>query len=199
GLAGMRIGAILAPSEGPRYDHGPYGIVMQSLRKMDTNVLGVNVLAQRAALAALRTKKEWLPEVRRACARNQEIIRAAVKKVDGSSLPVYPSKANMFVIDLSEAGVDPERAEERLLLDHLVHTGAGSYLSRKHGAEFLRVSFTVSAADCQRFAQPFPIVRTAGAAVAGALVFVEKEIGYAQRAAKRPKSEKRGEKEVTHK
>src|SRR5207249_9177142 len=97
GLAGMRIGAILAPSEGPRYEHGPYGIVMQSLRKMDTNVLGVNVLAQRAAIAALRTKKEWLPEVRRACARNQEIIRAAVKKVDGSSLPVYPSKANMFV------------------------------------------------------------------------------------------------------
>ena len=158
GLAGMRIGAILAPSEGPRYAHGPVGIVMQSLRKMDTNVLGVNVLAQRAALAALRTKKEWLPEVRRACARNQEIIRAAVKKVDGSSLPVYPSKANMFVIDLSEAGVDPERAEERLLLDHLVHTRAGSYLSKKHGAEFLRVSFTVSEADCQRFAQAFPIV-----------------------------------------
>ncbi|TLZ95455.1 MAG: hypothetical protein E6J95_02285 [Methanobacteriota archaeon] len=48
-----------------------------------------------------------------------------------------------------------------------------------------------------KFADAF--VRTAGAAVAGALVFVEKEIGYAQRAAKRPKSEKRGEKEVTHK
>src|SRR5439155_146084 len=145
GLAGMRIGAILAPSEGPRYEHGPYG-------------LGVNVLAQRAALAALRTKKEWLPEVRRACARNQEMIRAAVKKVDGSSLPVYPSKANMFVIDLSEAGVDPERAEERLLLDHLVHTRAGSYLSKKLGAEFLRVSFTVSEAYCQRFTQAFTIV-----------------------------------------
>src|SRR5438034_7407507 len=45
GLAGMRIGAILAPSEGPRSEHGPHGIVMQGLRKMDTNVLGVNVLA----------------------------------------------------------------------------------------------------------------------------------------------------------
>jgi len=48
-----------------------------------------------------------------------------------------------------------------------------------------------------KFADAF--VRTAGAAVAGALVFVEKEIGYAQRAARRPKSEKRGGKEVTHK
>src|SRR5207244_11928536 len=40
GLAGMRIGAILGPAA-----------AIQSLRKYDTNVLGVNVLAQRAALA----------------------------------------------------------------------------------------------------------------------------------------------------
>ena len=158
GLAGMRIGALLAPSEGPRYEHGPYGTVMKSLRKMDTNVLGVNVLAQRAALAALRTKKEWLPEVRRTCERNQATIRRAVDKVDGASLPVYPSKANMFVIDLSETGVNPEEAEERLLFDHLVHTRAGSYLSRKHGGKFLRVSFTVPESDAKRFAEAFPAV-----------------------------------------
>jgi aspartate aminotransferase len=158
GLAGMRIGAILAPSEGPRYEHGPYGTVMKILRKMDTNVLGVNVLAQRAALAALRTKKEWLPEVRRTCERNQATIRRAVEKVDGASLPVYPSKANMFVIDLSRTGADPEAVEERLLFDHLVHTRAGSYLSRRHGKEFVRVSFTVSESDGRRFAEAFPPV-----------------------------------------
>jgi len=158
GLAGMRIGALLAPSAGPRDEHGPYGTVMKSLRKMDTNVLGVNVLAQRAALAALRTKKEWLPEVRRTCERNQATIRRAVEKVDGASLPVYPSKANMFVIDLSETGVNPEEAEERLLFDHLVHTRAGSYLSRKHGGKFLRVSFTVPESDAKRFAEAFPAV-----------------------------------------
>jgi len=161
GLAGMRIGALLAPSAGPRDEHGPYGTVMKSLRKMDTNVLGVNVLAQRAALAALRTKKEWLPEVRRTCERNQATIRRAVEKVDGASLPVYPSKANMFVIDLSETGVNPEEAEERLLFDHLVHTRAGSYLSRKHGGKFLRVSFTVPESDAKRFAEAFPAVMEA--------------------------------------
>lgn len=158
GLAGMRIGALLAPSGGPRNYHGPYGTVMTILRKMDTNVLGVNVLAQRAALAALQTKKEWLPEVRRICERNQATIRGAVEKVDGAFLPVYPSKANMFVIDISGTGVDPERVEERLLFDHLVHTRAGSYLSRKHGREFLRVSFTVPESDCRRFAEAFPAV-----------------------------------------
>ena len=159
GLAGLRIGALLAPPGGPRHaTRERHGTVMSALRQMDTNVLGVNVLAQRAALAALRTKKEWLPEVRRICERNQATIRRAVEKVDGASLPVYPSKANMFVIDLSQTGVDPEAVEERLLFDHLVHTRAGSYLSRKHGSKFLRVSFSVPEADCKRFAEAFPAV-----------------------------------------
>jgi aspartate/methionine/tyrosine aminotransferase len=147
GLAGMRIGAVLGRPE-----------AINALRRYDTNVLGVNVLAQRAALAALQTKKEWLPEVRRICERNQETIRRTVAKVDGASLPVYPSKANMFVIDLAPTGVNPETVEERLLFDHLVHTRAGSYLSKKHGSKFLRVSFTVSEADCGRFARAFPVV-----------------------------------------
>jgi aspartate aminotransferase len=147
GLAGLRIGAIIGPPD-----------AIRSLRRYDTNVLGVNVLAQRAALAALRSKKEWLPEVRRTCRKNQETIRHTVATVDGASLPVFPSKANMFVIDLEPTGVNPEVVEERLLFDHLVHTRAGSYLSKKHGGKFLRVSFTVSEADCKRFAEAFPIV-----------------------------------------
>src|SRR5207302_9994724 len=65
GLAGMRIGALVAP---------PGGTAMKALRRFDTNVLGVNVLAQRAAFAALQTKKEWLPEVRKTCERNQAAI-----------------------------------------------------------------------------------------------------------------------------
>src|SRR5207249_3845578 len=53
GLAGLRIGAIIGPPD-----------AIMALRRFDTNVLGVSVLAQRAALAALRSKKEWLPGVR---------------------------------------------------------------------------------------------------------------------------------------
>src|SRR2546426_435525 len=147
GLAGLRIGAIIGPAD-----------AIGTLRRFDTNVLGVNVLAQRAALAALRSKKEWLPEIRRICRKNQETIRHTVAKVDGASLPVFPSKANMFVIDLAPTGINPEVVEERLLFDHLVHTRAGSYLSKKHGDRFLRVSFTVSEDDCRRFADSFPIV-----------------------------------------
>jgi len=147
GLAGMRVGAILGPPE-----------AIRSMQRFDTNVLGVNVVAQRAALASLETKKEWLADVRRTCERNQATIRRTVGKIEGASLPVYPSKANMFVIDLAPTGVNPEEVERRLLFDHLVHTRAGSYLSRKHGGKFLRVSFTVPEADCKRFADAFPPV-----------------------------------------
>src|SRR2546426_324198 len=123
-----------------------------------SQIKGLADIAQRAALAALQSKKEWLPGIRRICAKNQETIRHTVAKVDGASLPVFPSKANMFVIDLAPTGVKPEVVEERLLFDHLVHTRAGSYLSKKHGDRFLRVSFTVSEDDCRRFADSFPIV-----------------------------------------
>src|SRR5438093_12995458 len=87
------------------------------------------------------------------------MIRGAVGKVDGTSLPVYPSKANTFVIDLDSTGVNPEVVEERLLFDHLVHTRAGTYLSKKHGQKFLRLSYTVSEADCKRFAASSRAVR----------------------------------------
>jgi len=48
-----------------------------------------------------------------------------------------------------------------------------------------------------KFADAF--VRTAGATVAGALVFVEREIEFAQNAAKKRKGGKPPEKGVTHK
>src|SRR2546428_5839790 len=55
GLAGLRIGAIIGPPD-----------AIKALRRFDTSVLAVNVLAQRAGLAALRSKREWLPRPRRA-------------------------------------------------------------------------------------------------------------------------------------
>src|SRR5207247_8627011 len=96
GSAGLRIGAIIGPPD-----------AIKSLRRFDTNVLGVNVLAQRAGLAALRSKNAWLPGVRRICGKNQETIRHAVAKVDGASLTVYPAEPDMFVTDLASAGVTP--------------------------------------------------------------------------------------------
>src|SRR2546425_2233613 len=129
GLAGLRIGAIIGPAD-----------AIQTLRRFDTNVLGVNVLAQRAALAALSSKKREHPGIRRICGKNQEMIRGVVGKVDGTSLPVYPSKANMFVIDLASTGVNPEVVYYHDPVAPEIYTRAGSYLSKKHGGKFLAVS-----------------------------------------------------------
>jgi len=147
GLAGMRVGALLAMPD-----------AMKEIKRYDTNVLGTNVLAQRAALAGLQCKGTWLPMVRKIVARNQEIIRDTVKRVKGCSLPVYPSKANMFVIDIAPTGVNPDEVEDRLLRDHMIHVRAGGYLSKRFGPRFVRVSFTIPTEQCEKFATAFPKV-----------------------------------------
>jgi aspartate aminotransferase len=150
GMAGMRIGAVLAPPD-----------VMKAITRYDTNVLGVNVLAQRAALAALETKKRWLPKLREICRKNQDIIKQTVSKVRGACLPVFPSLANMFCIDIKETGVNPERIEAMMLQDFYVHTRAGQYLSKRFGSRFVRVSFSIPTEQCRKFATAFPKVMKA--------------------------------------
>ena len=49
GMAGMRIGGLMAPKE-----------IMDRIEPYNTNVLSANVIAQRAALTSLQTKKEWI-------------------------------------------------------------------------------------------------------------------------------------------
>lgn len=142
GLAGMRIGALLAP---PR--------VMKELIKFNTNVLSVNVLAQRAALASLESKEKWLGNVLRICRNNQKKIKSAVEKIDGAFLPVYPSYTNMFVIDTGELGIDPDKFEEKMLYDHGVFVRSGNYVSKKYGPKFVRISFSVPEDQCDRFVE----------------------------------------------
>ncbi|MCJ2520519.1 MAG: pyridoxal phosphate-dependent aminotransferase [Candidatus Thermoplasmatota archaeon] len=144
GLAGMRIGALIGTPQ-----------LVERVRHFDTNILGVNVLAQRAALASLRGKDDWLPRLREICGRNQAVIRGAVERVDGAFLPVYPSKGNMFIIDVQDTGVDPGTLEERMLLEHRVHVRAGYYLSERFGQNFIRVSFSVPPEQCDRFPRAF--------------------------------------------
>ncbi len=144
GLAGLRVGALAGPHD-----------IVDRVRSYDTNVLGVNVIAQRGALAALRTKEAWLPKLRSICSRNQEVISGAVGDVEGTILPVYPSKANMFIVDLQGAGVDSTALEKRMLLEHNVHVRAGTYLSPRFGRNFIRVSFSVLPEDCDQFPPAF--------------------------------------------
>ncbi|MGI0129515.1 MAG: pyridoxal phosphate-dependent aminotransferase [Thermoplasmata archaeon] len=145
GMAGLRIGGFLGPSE-----------LVKTVARYNTNDLGVNVLAQVAAVAALRSKPHWIDSVRRQTRENGARIRSVVDGLPGATLPVYPSQANMMVIDLAELGVRPEALQEELLAKHGVFVRAGNYLSPTHGARFVRVSFSNPPSDIDRFVRAFP-------------------------------------------
>jgi aspartate aminotransferase len=147
GLAGLRVGALVAPQK-----------LMDVAAPYNTNDLSINILAQYAALAALRTKKNWIKGVVEQSRKNQRIIKEAVDKVDGAFLPVYPSQANMFVIDVSKTGVPTEPIQDKLLYEHNIFVRAGQYVSKQFGAKFVRLSFTVPEAGVKRFAEAFPKV-----------------------------------------
>jgi len=145
GLAGMRIGGLSAAPER-----------LRAIARFNTNDLGVNILAQVAAAAALRTKPSWLPEVVRQTRLNNERVAATVRSVPGATLPVFPSWASMTVIDVSALGVSPEAIQEEMLLRHGVFVRAGNYLSPRHGSNFVRVSFSNPPSDLRRFETAFP-------------------------------------------
>ena len=147
GLAGMRIGMVAAPKA-----------LMDKMRPYNTNVLSVNILAQRAAMAAMETIDNWLPPLRVQLLKNQAIIKEAVEKVDGCFLPVYPSSTNMFVIDISQTGVDPDDLQDKMLYDYKVFVRSGNYVSKSFGESFIRVSFSVPQPSVERFASIFPEV-----------------------------------------
>ncbi len=146
GLAGMRLGGVVGAPD-----------LLREIHRYNTNDLGVNVLAQEAAMAALATKPQWIGAVRATTRDNQERIREVVAGVPDVFLPVFPSQANMFVVDIAGTHVTPEALEQELLLTHGVFVRAGNYLSPTHGTRFVRVSFSNTPADIVRFARAFPV------------------------------------------
>jgi aspartate/methionine/tyrosine aminotransferase len=147
GLAGLRLGGLVGPTE-----------LLRQVARYNTNDLGVNVLAQVAAIAALRTKSQWIDGVRRTTRANQERIHTAAAGWPGISLPVFPSQANMFALDVSGTGFAPEDLQYELLTRFKVFVRAGNYLSPKFGARFVRASFSNPPEDIDRFLEAFPAV-----------------------------------------
>ena len=131
GLAGLRVGAVIAHPD-----------VIGELAAAPPNNLGSNVVSQRAAIAGLRVKGEWLPEVNRRQRRNQAAIAQAVAAIPGLSIPVYPSQANFLVIECVDAGITPE-ALVTAFRSVGVMIRQGSYHTPKFGHRFVKVSTTV--------------------------------------------------------
>jgi aspartate aminotransferase len=157
GLAGLRLGGLLGRPE-----------LVGRIAKYNTNDLGVNILAQVAAKAALRTKKQWIDQVVRQTRANGRRIEEVVKGVAGATTPAAPSRANMTIIDIAPTGVRPEAVQEEMLRKDGVFVRSGSYLSPTHGSRFVRVSFSNAPADIERFARSFPAAMRALAPSASA-------------------------------
>jgi aspartate aminotransferase len=145
GLAGLRIGGFSATPER-----------VKAIGRFNTNDLGVNILAQVAATAAMRSKSKWIGEVVRQTRANCERVAATAATVEGVTTPVHPSWANMTILDVSATGLSPEAIQEEMLKTHGVFVRSGNYLSPTHGSKFVRVSFSNPPGDLDRFATAFP-------------------------------------------
>jgi aspartate/methionine/tyrosine aminotransferase len=147
GLAGMRVGSLVGPKE-----------FIKDIRGTMVSDLGINVVGQRASIAALETKSEWLPGLIKTALKNQAIIKNAVDKIDGVVLPVYPSAASMMVIDISKHNANPQEVQDKLLYENDIFVRAGNYVSTRFGENFIRVSFSIPTPEVEKFAEVFPRV-----------------------------------------
>ena len=147
GLAGLRVGSLVGPKD-----------FIKDVRGTMVSDLGITVVGQRASIAALETKSEWLPGLLKTARHNQSLIKEAVDKIDGVELPVYPSAASMMVIDISKHNANPQDVQDKLLYENDIFVRAGNYVSERFGDNFIRVSFSIPTHEVEQFVDAFPKV-----------------------------------------
>ena len=131
GLAGLRVGALIAHPE-----------LVERLAASPPNNLGSNVISQRAAIAGLKVKGEWMPDINRRQRRNQAQIYEAVKRIPGMKVAVYPSQANFLVVECIDAGITPEALCEAFRPEGIM-IRQGAYHTPKFGHRFVKIATTV--------------------------------------------------------
>ena len=154
GLAGMRVGAVVADPD-----------LIERLAAAPPNNLGSNVISQRAAIAGLEIKSAWFPDINRRQRRNQAEIAKAVAQVPGLSIAVYPSQANFLVLECIEAGVKPEALCEAYRQENIM-IRQGTYHTPTFGHRFVKVSTTVPEEWADAFCTRLPQMVTKARGIA---------------------------------
>ncbi len=144
GFAGLRIGSLTA-------DPG----IIEQLAKAPPNNLGSNIVAQRGAIAGLKAKSEWFPEVLATTRHNLKLVEQTVDGVAGLRVPVSPSNGNFLVIECVEAGVRPE-AVCAVLSRHDVMVRQGTYHTKTFGDRFIKVSVSTPTEWVEEFCALLP-------------------------------------------
>ncbi|MGE0874521.1 MAG: pyridoxal phosphate-dependent aminotransferase [Burkholderiales bacterium] len=144
GLAGLRLGAIVAAPE-----------LIEKIGAASMAPLGANVISQKAALAGLSVKGEWMAQVQEIQRANQATVKRACEKVPGLSVPVYPSQANFLIVECEATGLKPE-AIVTALAAHGIQVRQGAYHTQRFGGRFIKVSVTVPREWADAFAAVLP-------------------------------------------
>ena len=113
--------------------------LIERLATAPPNILGSNIVAQKGAVAGLKTKSEWFPNVLASIRENQRLIRDAVSDIPGLSLPIYPSNGNFLIVECAAAGIRPEAICE-LMYQQKIMVRQGAYHTSKFGDQFIKVS-----------------------------------------------------------
>ncbi len=79
----------------------------------------------------------------------------AVRKVEGLSIPVYPSQANLLCVETVQAGIRPEALVAACQAEGVM-IRQGSYHTKKFGDRFVKVSLTVPEEWADRFCKILP-------------------------------------------
>lgn len=144
GLAGLRIGALVTPPA-----------LFAEFAGQATSVLGASVVAQRAAMAGLAVKAEWMATVRAIDGANKQRIHAAVHGIPGLSIPVWPSHGNFLVIETQDAGIRPEALVECFNRRGIM-IRQGTYHTARFGDRFVKISTSIPEAWAERFCALLP-------------------------------------------
>jgi aspartate/methionine/tyrosine aminotransferase len=144
GMAGLRIGGVISSKP-----------IVDAIKNAVVNDLGVNIISQYGAIAGLKSKPAWFEDMRQTCFENQRLINEMIEPIDGVFLPVYPSDANMMVIDLSGAGINPKDMSN-YLIEKKLFTREGEYTSEDFGDRYLRISFSIPTEEIKVFCEEFP-------------------------------------------
>ncbi|CAH1654169.1 MULTISPECIES: pyridoxal phosphate-dependent aminotransferase [unclassified Chelatococcus] len=143
GLAGMRIGALVAE---PR--------LVDEFSAASTSVLGASVVAQRAAMAGLSVKSAWMREVRGVDRANKAMIIEAAERA-GLCVPIPVSHGNFLVLETVTTGVAPEAIVEAARREGVM-IRQGRYHTAAFGDRFIKVSTSVPGDWAERFCEGLP-------------------------------------------
>jgi aspartate/methionine/tyrosine aminotransferase len=144
GLAGLRLGALVAAPA-----------LLENILPHSQSPLGASVIAQRAALAGLAVKTEWMAQIGTQQRANKTLIADAFLRLPGFTVPVPNSQANFLVVECVDAGVTPE-ALVSALGEAGIMVRQGAYHTPRFGHRFVKISTTVPAAWAQALCDALP-------------------------------------------